>query len=103
MASISKYDYLFSEAPTEAHRLNIQQQTFDYLFAPHNLIFTSEIDVSSLHNVLDVAAGTGIWLQRLRERGQAGQKLPSDAKLSGCDITLDHIDPDLQKVSRKQN
>jgi SAM-dependent methyltransferase len=100
MSSISKYDYLFSEAPTEAHRLNIQQQTFDYLFAPHNLIFDTDIDLDKLHNILDVATGTGIWLQRLKERGQAGQKLPSDAKLAGCDITLDHLDADLGKKSQ---
>jgi SAM-dependent methyltransferase len=98
MTSISKYDYLFSEAPDEAHRLNIQQDTFDNLYAPHNLIFDPDIDLSSLHNVLDVAVGTGVWLKRLKERGQAGQKLPSDAKLAGCDIQLDNLDPELKKV-----
>ncbi|PWN40298.1 hypothetical protein IE81DRAFT_233711 [Ceraceosorus guamensis] len=84
-------EYLLAGAPTEAERLNLQQKIFTALFPGREYIHTAPFDLSRVHRVLDVATGTGIWLERLWKEGQDGQKLRADVELQGCDIDLSKV------------
>ncbi|KZV64552.1 hypothetical protein PENSPDRAFT_656499 [Peniophora sp. CONT] len=91
-------DYVLVDGPPEIRRLSSQYFYMKHFFDNADFL-PSPIDINDVDNVLDVAAGTGVWTLDFADQPAAAARLPPHThdrplRLRICDISTAKFPPE---------